>query len=527
MPITPEQAQQELRRRAAIAELERRKGGAVSAAAPEKSRADMDLIERIGEDARGRYKAVQEKKQEFKKGSFPAALVGTKAVGQAAGLGLDVMGEASVSAFRALPDVIETPIRKGAGVLGGAVMDSAIGTGILKGAEKYQDVKEKHPQAISLLEDVANVGMLLAPVKGKPKTATKEPFLTLGKAGERASKAGKSQIAKAKRDFVEDLVLPKQTAKTIEGQAKKGLMEDVGLFQGKRAVKLDKFQSAMADEVSKVPMVSKNRTILNNQNIVRKFAWKEAEILTKKLEESGIIFPKKEYKSVIEKNLIKLINTSHVLVGDAGATAERLVNQFYKIIDDVPSTPSGLLEARKAFDQLAIQSRKNVFNPDVENAFSEVISSIRNTTNDFIAQKAPDVTVKSALKKQHLLFSAADNMAAKVSQEGGSAITRVVKVVENKIPLKSEAAKLLALGGAGAAGAQISPVITIIGGALYVGDKVVRSATAKKALGQILKATDKVIKTTTDKKILQQLRADRAIILEMTKTLGEDKGKQQ
>lgn len=95
---------------------------------------------------------------------------------QTAGIGAgaigDLIGNIGISAFRALPDVVEQPIREGASALGGYVMDSPVGESLGEISQAYSEVVEDDPVLRANLGALGNIAGFV-PV-GKPlASATK------------------------------------------------------------------------------------------------------------------------------------------------------------------------------------------------------------------------------------------------------------------------------------------------------------------------------------------------------------------
>ena len=73
---------------------------------------EQGFTQRLSEDFESRTQKIEASRQRTATGEQGAIRGGIQQAGQAAGLALDVIGEAGVSAFRALPDVIEQPLRE-------------------------------------------------------------------------------------------------------------------------------------------------------------------------------------------------------------------------------------------------------------------------------------------------------------------------------------------------------------------------------------------------------------------------------
>jgi len=142
-------------------------------AAPE-PRSEQNFFERMGSNFERRQQNVRDVRDAGK-----PFLAGSKAIGQAAGLGNDIVSEAMTSGFRALPDFIETPIRQKASDVMAGPVGQYLGMGAEAGAGAWGQFKEAYPNVASVTEDVANSGMFLAGVKptlntvGKTATTTK------------------------------------------------------------------------------------------------------------------------------------------------------------------------------------------------------------------------------------------------------------------------------------------------------------------------------------------------------------------
>ena len=324
--------------------------------------------------------------------------------------------------------------------------------------------------------------------------------------------------------FVQDLITdPKEAIKT-------GRARDVG-FLGRRVFEPDKFEIKMAKQVTKLDDVGKNKSLLNNANVIREKAVKSAQSLEKRLDRMKVTFPKREFKAEVNRVVKHLENNPRLISDTTGkmkASARTTLANFEKIIDDMPKMSLGeLLRARRQFDKEMMSWKSGVFDPAREGVDKIITRELRNATNNFIHKRAPGKFVKNKLEEQHLLFSAAENVSEQALKEAPSKIKRIMANVSKKIPLKEEIAGLAFLGGLQATGVPVVSTASTIGltaGGLVVGGKALTSSQSKQFLGALLKATDKAIKKTSEKNLVRQLRADRAAILELIKALpkGEE-----
>lgn len=165
------------------------------------------LFQRVGEDVSKRAAQIQS----IRKGEIGDQTrvedVLQQAGAVAGGLG-DIAGEAIVSGLRGVsaitPDFIEEPIKDIAQDLGEAIIQTDVGKfglkALSKGVEAYNDFKEKHPRAARNIEATFNVGALIAPVKGKPKIS--KTFLSGG--AEKAKKLAQKITPKRAKTLTSD-----------------------------------------------------------------------------------------------------------------------------------------------------------------------------------------------------------------------------------------------------------------------------------------------------------------------------------
>ena len=474
------------------------------------------FFDRVSEDLATREARIQEIRQ-FEQ--TPAER-GLQEAGQAAGAIFDVTGEVLTEAGRGIsaitPEAIKQPIADVAEDVGSAIVDSPVGQlgikAIQEGAEVYDSFKQRFPRAARNIEAAANVGLAVAPVKTPVRPAKVTP---IGRAGEAVTGAGTQQAARIKKQFVDDLVLPKQTPTEIARQA--GRTAEEGLLR-RRVVELSPAQKDIAGEVAKLP-VKRNRSLVHNHNIISKAVDKEARSLEKRLKRLRIAFPRKEFDASLNRATERIL-ANPVMVGNAETTARRLIAEYSKILDDVPMTPAGLLQARRRFDKTVTSFRPTAFDSQTENAFSVVVKELRNTTNDFIDNAAKGVAVKRSLKKQSDLLGAMDNIAPKMASEADNALSRLWQNTTRILPLRGEfnqtLAALVGVGGLGAS-ALFAPFFTkalLAGVGSTAAFRAVTGPQAKRALGALLSNTDEAIRLTKDQALLQQLRLDRALVLE-------------
>ncbi|HJS82870.1 MAG TPA: hypothetical protein VJ742_08575 [Nitrososphaera sp.] len=465
--------------------------------------------------------AVTTGEQTFPEGMLQmAGKVGAGSVFDVIGEGISAVGR-GISAVT--PDIIEDPIKAGVkGYLKYGELPRFGG----KAAGGYQEFAQENPRAARNIEAATNLGLLLAPTPGGARKPSQPTIV--GKAASQIDDAAKAQIAKRKQKFVEDLLKPVQTKAVKEDQVARTVEVGRGPFK-KSIIQPTKKEAAAIEEVMKISDVGAKETIQGNVNIISKEIGKEAEFLKSTLKTNDVPFPRREFSKKL-RDVRKTLEDNPILVGDTAKTADKIINQLEKIMAGKKSTASNLLEARKELDQWILRLKKQgqAFDPATENAVSIALREIRNTTNDFVSEKVKSVPVKESLKKQHNLYNAIDIATPKAAEEFDTALRRAwqraTKIVKERSAFTQTAGTAAGIGIIGAS-TLFAPVYTALlaaGGIGYFGTKAALSPAGKKALAKTLRVTDRAIRLTKDKQLLEQLRADRATLLEIAGASKEE-----
>lgn len=372
--------------------------------------------------------------------------------------------------------------------------------------------------ALNLLETVGIKGA--AQLRKGVAVAAREVTPVAARAARGLEEAAEVQTQVARKGFAQELVQPKQTKKVITEQIKGGQIEEGGLFSG-RSIIPTASERAIIEEVSRIPNVTPQNTLLQNANIVRGEIGNTAKELVSKLEANDVIFPRRELNSFLNaaKETLKL---NPALVGDAAKSADKILDQFERILKTKKSSASGLLEARKELDRF-IQTQKGAkaFDPATENAFSIALREIRQGANEFLDAKAIDVDVKGLLKKQSNLFRAIDNIAPKAAEEASTAIGRGLQRATEIVGLRGQIGQVItALGitGGATALAALTPAALLAAipvGLIVGGVKTAKSVAAKKALSTLLRQLKEqsLRLSGADKEVVDALIAQIAPIL--------------
>lgn len=490
---------------------------------PETEEEKLSFVQRVGEDLQKRTKMAEEISAATLSGEQSWA-EGILQIAGKVGVGglFDLVGEGIVSAFRATPDFIEKPIRNA----GTALLETKIGKAGLeaigKGVEIYNDWKSENPRAARNLEAVVDIGLLLAPIK--PKTPARPT--AIGRAGERLIVSGEEAAKARKISSIEELVRPKPTTAVREAEVAR--TTEVGKILKRKEIKPSISEKAIADEVAKIPEISTSKTLQGNYNAIAEANAKLAKQLEADIVKNDFIYPKKQLVSALNEAKVRL-GENPLIVGDAEKVAEKLLTKFEQIIAENEGKGSGILKARKEFDAwVKSQKGTNIFDPKNENALSIALREIRQTANNFLDANAKNVAVKESLKRQSNLFRAMENITPKAADEASNAVLRAWQRVAQVLSVKSGIVQSLALvaglGGLGAA-AVFAPFVRnlLFGlGAVYLTRRIVLAPKTRKFLGSLLKAADSAIIKTKDANIIAELRADRALILEILESASED-----
>jgi len=495
----------------------------------------LNFAQRFGEDLDKRREMYQTITDAYLNGeqSYAEGLlqVGGKV---AAGAVLDLIGEVVISGGRGLltitPDVIEDPIRSGLTGVAHEFLNTDIGQrgleAAVEGVEKWGAFKEENPRSARNIEAVVDVAVLLAPVKGKPKA----PTTAIGRTGESFARSSSAVSKKQHLTFTEGLVRPKQMKAIREAEVAR--TTESGLLKQKWTTP-SAAEKSMAQEVSTVSGVSVKKTLQGNYNAIAAEVKRESDDLVRSLSKDDFIVPRAEFRAEMDSVLLKL-QDNPLIVGDAAKVAERIVRKMDDLVDINKSSGSGLLRSRKELDAwMRSQKGPNIFDPKLENAMSIALREVRQATNDFISARATNVGVKESLKKQSTLLRAMDNIVPKAADEASNTLLRLWHNGLRLLPLRGEFNQAMAaafgVGGLGAS-AIFAPMFTKLAfGSIgaYAAYRYVTGPASRREIGKALKAIDQMIRKTSDAQLIRSLRADRALLLELSKEAKKDINNEQ
>lgn len=490
----------------------------------------LSFSQRFGEDLQERKQMAEEIRNAYQTDEQPLLESVFQVIGKVGfGAALDLIGEGVTSAFRGIskvtPDIIEKPAIDATKAAGLFFLDTTLGRQGLEavegGVDSWGNFKQEHPRAARNIEAVLDIGILVAPVKGKPKLT---PPTRIGRVGEELAETAVEQRVVTQQSFLETLVRPKQTQAVLQTQVPR--TTERGIFKTK-VIEASPEEKLMAEAISKVEGLSSSKTIQGNFTLIDKHNISLAKKLEADIAKNDFVYPKRELLSALKDTKTAVLNNP-VLVGDVGKSAEKWIDAFMGFVDKSKGTGSGLLKARKDFDKWVKTQKPKILDPNTENALSLSLREVRQTANNFLNKHAKDVDVKASLKEQSTLFRALDNIVPKAAEEGANVLIRAWQRSLSVLGAKNSLIQVLAgaagLGGLGAA-AVFAPFVRnlLLGTGLIIGTRrVIKSAGTKDFFSKVLKAVDASIRKTKDANLIKELRVDRALIVELLEEEPEE-----
>ena len=499
-----------------------------------------DTMENIGERVKGRGEEVAETLEKHATGEIGTLRAGTEILGKGVvGTTFDVVGETAMMGLSEfvdqtgnfvsvlVPDAIEEPVKAKAKETldwlvkseAGQFISNEIASSVEGGAEAYKMLKEKYPAEMKTAESVANIAMMFAPVKVKAKS---DPSF-IGKGADALKKSADKSITRRRTGFVEDLVKPVRTQKIKLEETARTVELGTGPFK-RSIVKPTARELEMAAEVNKIKAVTPKNTTQGNLNAIYAENERLAVSLGKTLDKRRVLIPSSEAARSVDDAVAILVKENPVVVGNAETVAKRVAAKANQILGNHPSTPKGILSARKEFDSwILTQKGQKAFDPAMENALSVSVRAVRRSMNSTVEKYAPSANVKARLKQQNLLYETIDNIGPKAAATANNAIgrawQRAVAILPFRGVINQEMALVLGMGGLGAA-ATIAPWLRgalTAGAVTYGAGRIIISPKVRQTLSVLLKMTDRAIISSKHPSVIRQLRADRAVIRDLIK----------
>ena len=528
-----------------------------------------EFIEEIGQRWEGRGEAMAEDLREYDAGeldtntgidiidrSMGRANFELQTTGKLVGAGWDALGGVLGAGINQLgkgisfmmPDDMEDSLKKKVSdswdwtlnTEGGQLAQQAL-EGTYEGWKEYE---KNNPVGADNIRAIANIGLIFGPKytgKGRskinpvpsfdkrreiPLVKTTVPSIT------DAQRNRKSAIKEQKQRTLEDLVLPGMDKAKVERSTQKGIFKET-------VVTLNKNEQAILNEVRKVKGVSASKSAQTNSGLLVKETNKLGDNLDKVLKNSNVIIPPSTVNKTIDDAIEALLNpqTGNIYLKNnqsIAAMIEDFATQAKEIFSRFPSTPSGLLAARKEFDNVVrAQLGDKAFDANNITAMNEAMRIVRSSVNGLINTNVPSAFVQKNLTRQARLFSARDVVSVKAIDEAKKFTGRLFQNISRFAGLNMNLRRNLAIiagtsvfavsGGlmAGAAGAL---------GLFMAGNIAIRGTMSPKvhsAFLGLLKETNKAIQKTTSIEGLRALRADKVLLIEFLGSVKVEKEQEQ
>ncbi len=409
--------------------------------------------------------------------------------------GLRTAGGVASAAFA---PITEAPgVKQGLEAAGGLISKIPGVNTLMQGASH---LAQKYPEAAKDVKNVVDIGTL-----GTGSGIAKPITSALAKTGATLEKSGAAAIDANAFKFAQELVKPAKESLDQVGRT----TEQSGLLNifKKDVVTPTTGELESAKEVAQIPGISPSNTYQKNFNLIRDYNVNQAKQLEADISKYDFAIPKREVVSNLNKAATSL-KESPLIVGEAEKTAQKLIAGAKKFIDQNPGTGSGLLKARKEFDQWVLSQKPTAFDAKSENAFTMANRAIRNAMNTTLDDNAINLGVKDSLKKQSALYRAMDEVAPKALEEANTVFGRTLQKIGQALGTRNKLVQTLAAAtGVGVFGAAttFAMPLTLATGAgflVYKGGKLVMKPGVRSAIGKLLQESGNAIEPV-DRAVLQ------------------------
>ena len=463
-------------------------------------------LEQLADDLGKRREAIGQTWQDFMggpSGNRPLSLgeATSQTLGSVAGGAMDTLG----AGFMALvPDELEEytarQVQEFFESPQGKPVAEALGT--VSGA--WEEFKELYPQTAKTIGGVGNFATF-----GTPKKSV------LGGLDDAAAKARvkslKARHATDKERLTEMIVDPEHVGP--------GLVDEKGVMRT-RTASPNAEQKEIIEYLHTVDTVDGARSAGFNLGRVQR----ELPKVEKQLQKTVGKAHRKRWKlDEVSEGLdeamadLKTIPGGNTFNVENAQVARTLLEDAKEILRNAKKTPRGLLEARRAVDDV-VNAGGDVLGSDAVNARKLVGTYIRNELNAKLIRLAGD-DVYDALRSQHLLLKSQDILAKRAAKEGRDVLGRLLQNPYIHMPSTplAQAATVGALVGSSVALPTIAGGATA-GAGIYLALKGMSARHRNNYLAKTLSAIDKARKSKVSKVALDQLKADRAIVVDLMKT---------
>jgi len=390
------------------------------------------------------------------------------------------------------------------------------------GIDTYREWSKTNPDDAKLIGAVINI----APFARTAGTATLTTGRTLfNKIAGNLDTAAAKQAVGNRIAFVQDLTTPKKTA-AVETQLKQQSVETGGLLQGQKVIpKAD--QQGIMDVVYKLPEINSGNTMLGNRNVISTTIKTKARTLIDQLEQP-IAISRQEIERA-SKRAVNLAAQIEYPTGNSIEITENMARKMRALITEkmalgTMSDSNALLAARKEFDSWAKSFKNDIYEGGATKA-EDAARQVRESINELIVSKNPNINVASSLDEQAKLFGALEIIDTKIAGEANNSLGRAWQKISGVPGFRSKLINVVSLAtGSGLLGAAafLSPVISVgLGGivAVTLAGKTLGSSQAKTYLSFMLKEVDNTIQSSKVARDIVALQLSKKTIEELISTM--------
>ena len=469
--------------------------------------------------------------------------VGALGLGQAAGAYFDILGNVLGTGAQAvsllIPDEIEDPVKEkisqGFNYIvnseGGKMFRELLDKG-MDATKAHREVLMQHPDAGLILDSGLNLAALATPAARF--TPIKDVDITDSLGTKIKVASAKKRIDNKRKEALE-ITLPEETAERSLEMVENTTVGKNILGRQTTNYEPTARELKMAKEAAKAG-IKKDELYQESYNKIQKRINFLGDSLISRLNQSDAIIDSEDVTRYIETEALKVRMDNPIIASNAQLerTFEYVIEKAEQVIRAQESTPAGLLKARRELDNLIRNSDvKGLDATGQLNAKRLAARSVRKSMNEFVENATGgDLKVKESLYKQSVLYDALENVKEKAALQEGKFLPRLlqntVKVLQGKQKINIGVYTLFGITGATAAVSVSSllPYLAVGGIAtagIVKGYKGFISPKNHQRLGELLKLTNKAINEATKAgatgaDMLSQLKADKALLLELLKT---------
>lgn len=394
------------------------------------------------------------------------------------------------------------------------------------GVEAYQGWATSNPSDARRLGAAVNVGSFFSPVKATASVPVlpNKPTVAQKISGWVKAKAEKQErsVREAK---AKDLVLPEKKDPSNSREVSGAIP-----FTSKTVRVETPAEREVIHEVMKLN-ISKNKSYQGSYDTIGDAIEDKAKKLDARLEKSDAVITLAESTEAINQATLKLSGGAHPLINSSALekSVQDVTAIAVNVLKDFPQTPKGVLQARREIDiqMKKYKSANDAFPTETQTALGLANQEMRLALNDIVDVAVPDAAVHKALKSQSLLFRGQFGVLPKAEKEAAATLGRAWSNVQRVTGVHAPSTPIaIAVLGSSALGLlpQLVGGLTVAAGGTMV-YKGATSAQLKRFIAETIAKTDKAIKIATNPTMIQQLKLDRAALLEMTElypTEGEE-----